>query len=106
MKKMLKIVLALMVISTLVLGAVSVSATEIVSGYGDVNLDNETNSSDAVLLRKHLLGDSDSVVTVDVNGDSDIDIRDLVRLKKILTSYIFDDWVDAGSGEQGRNDIF
>ena len=49
---------------------------------------------------------SNEVYTVDVNGDSSIDIRDLVRLKKILTSYISDDWVDKDLGEQGNHDIF
>lgn len=106
MMKIFKTILTLIVISTLLVGAIAVSATEVVSGYSDVNLDNETNSSDAVFLRKYLLGDSDTVVTVDVNGDSSIDIRDLVRLKKILTSYISDYWVDVDLGEQGSHDIF
>ena len=106
MMKIFKTILTLIVISTLLAGAIAVSATEVVSGYGDVNLDNKINSSDAVFLRKYLLGDSDTVVTVDVNGDGSIDIKDLVRLKKILTSYISDYWVDVDLGEQGSHDIF
>ena len=106
MTKIFKTTLVLMVISTLFLGVISVSATEIVSGYGDVNLDNEINSSDLVYFRKSLLSDTEEEVCVDVNGDGDIDVRDLVRLKKILVSYISNDWVDKELGEQGSHDIF
>ena len=104
--KFFKTTLVLLIVLIVCSLSIIVSATEIVSGYGDVNLDNEINSSDLVYFRKSLLSDTEEEVCVDVNGDGDIDVRDLVRLKKILVSYISNDWVDKELGEQGSHDIF
>ncbi len=106
MKIILKATLSLIVVAVILLGTISVSAIEVVSGYGDVNLDNETNSADLISLRKYLLGDSEITLYTDVNNDKYTDARDLVRLKKILATNISNDWVDTELGEQGSHDIF
>ena len=54
---------------------------------GDINNDGVVDNTDLDILKSELLSFSgnydDSVL--DVNGDGDIDIRDTVRLKKIIT---------------------
>ena len=51
---------------------------------GDINKDGEVNSYDLTLLRKYLLLNSEENLDYDVNGDDKVDIRDLVKLKKLL----------------------
>ena len=106
MKIIFKATFSLIVVAVILLGSISVSATEVVSGYGDVNMDNEVNSADLISLRKYLLGVSEKTMFTDVNNDKYTDIRDLVRLKKILVSNISNDWVDTELGDQGSHDIF
>ncbi len=53
---------------------------------GDVNGDYETNANDLVTVRNVLLNAMDSFDFVDVNVDRNIDIKDLVRLKKIIAN--------------------
>ena len=50
----------------------------------DLSGDGFTNSLDIVLLIDKLLADN-SVVGGDINADGKIDIRDLIKLKKILS---------------------
>lgn len=54
---------------------------------GDTDLNGTKNSDDLVILRKYLLGIQKAISdTADVNCNSSIDIRDLVKLKKIISS--------------------
>ena len=106
MKKILKATLSLIIVAIILLGTMSVSANEIVSGYADVNLDNEVDSYDYISLSKYLLGVSEKTVFADVNNDKCTDIIDLVMLDGILVSNVSNDWVDTRLGEQGRHDIF
>ncbi len=52
--------------------------------YGDINDDGEVGSEDFIMLRKYLLGVEDSylVQAANVDGDNDITLLDLIRLKK------------------------
>ena len=62
----------------------TVKSTTTYSLYaGDVNADFKQDSLDLVYLRKGLL-DGEDTVSYDVNNDKSVDIRDLVKLKKIL----------------------
>ena len=111
MKKSIKTLLTMLIVATMFLGVISVSATEVVSGYGDVNMDNEVNSADLVCLTDYILEVLFSEVPektlfADVNNDKHIDLRDLVRLKKILVSDFSNVWVDTELGDQGSHDIF
>lgn len=56
--------------------------------YCDVNGNGSTGSDDLMSLKKHLLGAETAVNenAADVNTDRAIDIRDLVRLKKVFSS--------------------
>ena len=69
-------------------------------------MDNKINSSDLDFLRSKLISSEKLDTMVDVNCDGSIDIRDLVRLHKILTTNIPDYWIDNDLGEQGSHDIF
>lgn len=51
---------------------------------GDVDTDGDLDADDLVKLRKILLGISEATATADVNGDINIDICDLVAIKKLL----------------------
>lgn len=50
---------------------------------GDMNADGAVNATDATSLRKELIGGSVKNLA-DINGDFSIDVRDLVRQKKII----------------------
>lgn len=53
---------------------------------GDLNDSGITNATDIVLMRKYLLGDKEGILNrfaTDANCDASIDLRDLVRIKKI-----------------------
>ncbi len=52
---------------------------------GDVNFDRKIDSEDLAALRKHLLGANTEIGFADANGDNDIDIRDLISVKKALS---------------------
>ena len=92
MKKIISIFLALILCFTI---ATPVFADSIILDFGDVageagdvDVDTYTTASDLVMLRKILLGTTSpqSKKTTDVNKDGKIDIRDLVRLKKIMAN--------------------
>ncbi len=51
---------------------------------GDVDGDMEGNAQDAAALRKYLLG-TERLGLTDLNSDGQSDLKDLIRLKKILT---------------------
>ncbi len=52
---------------------------------GDINADFAFNATDLVVLRKGLL-QSESGMVYDLTGDGNADVRDLVRIKKMLAS--------------------
>ena len=58
--------------------------------YGDLDRDGTVNALDLSVIRKALTGtaelDKYQIMVIDINGDSVIDIRDLVSLKKALIS--------------------
>lgn len=95
---MKKIISIFVVIITVICMMFTVSASPIDSGDiefgdlagvpGDVDVDTYIRSTDLVELRRILLGMSIviSEKTANVNEDDVIDVRDLVRLKKILAS--------------------
>lgn len=60
--------------------------TAVSSRFRDVNGDNEVNAKDIVLMKKHLLGVSKTGYA-DVNNDGVGDIRDLVSLKKLCVGF-------------------
>ena len=51
---------------------------------GDLNSDNDVGTDDMNILCKYLVGDASSTGT-DVNGDTAVDVRDLIRYKRYLT---------------------
>ena len=61
-----------------------------VKGNGDVNKDKKFNTSDAVLLKKHLLGIKALTVNApenaDLNGDGKVNVFDLIMMKRLLLS--------------------
>jgi len=60
--------------------------TEIIPAIGHDNTEDFTlpSSAELVLLRKELLADGQNNSCYDYNGDSEVDIRDLIRLKNYL----------------------
>ena len=84
MKKMWIILAALCLLTTAVMGVLTVSAGSVV--YGDVNGDGNINNRDLGLLQKHLNG---SAVDVDLDAadvfyDGKVNNRDLGLLQKYL----------------------
>lgn len=77
------------------------------AGNGDLNDDGLLNFSDAALLRGHLLGQNPLTTTerlaADVNGDSEVDIADLIKLNKMV-GLIEMVSVPAGKFTMGRTD--
>lgn len=82
--------------SVLIIGAVNAAALGSDSGNidifkitssdkaGDLNFDSSVDAEDLSLMRKSLLNvNSFDEVLYDVNNDDSVDIRDLVRIKKI-----------------------
>ena len=51
---------------------------------GDVNMDSEVDTKDLIRLMKYLAGASVSVNSPDINMDGNVDTRDLIRLMKLL----------------------
>lgn len=99
MKKVKTLVCVFTAAALLFCGAVNSYAAVL----GDVNCDGKRNSDDLVTLRKMLLGTEDSLQTGDVNQDKNVDILDLVHLKKQLASGNIA-WV--GTDGQGHDDIY
>lgn len=59
--------------------------TEKVFDKGDINHDGLINAADVTVLRKHLMGIKvNRCCEPNVRGEAEVDIRDLVRLKKLL----------------------
>lgn len=95
-------VLCILVVTISVAGASSFSCFAAVAG--DVNGDGSRNANDLTLLRKILLGVEPEVSGAYVNEDDSIDVRDLVRLKKLIANPPEEYWSDGN--EQGGSDIF
>lgn len=51
---------------------------------GDVNMDSELDTRDLIRLMKYLAGAPVSVNSPDINMDGDVDTRDLIRLMKLI----------------------
>lgn len=51
---------------------------------GDVNMDSELDTRDLIRLMKYLAGAPVSVNSPDINLDGDVDTRDLIRLMKLI----------------------
>ena len=61
-----------------------------VKAYGDANNDDVVDIKDAVMLKKHLAGMTDTGIVLnqsDVNGDGTVDIGDAVKLMQYLAGY-------------------
>ena len=72
-------------------GEIDISQISSSDILGDINLDDELNAQDITIMRKNLLGtETDSrlkqTVPLDVTDDDKVDIRDLVRMKKLLAN--------------------
>lgn len=52
---------------------------------GDIDGDGNVNAEDLVCMREYILEPTGTISRFDVNRDGSADIRDLIRLKKILT---------------------
>lgn len=65
--------------------------TAVFSYYGDLDENNDVNASDLTVLKKHLLGCetiTDEILEIaDVKSDGNIDLLDLIRMKKYLAGY-------------------
>ncbi|MGN0493186.1 MAG: dockerin type I repeat-containing protein, partial [Acutalibacteraceae bacterium] len=65
--------------------------TAVFSYYGDLDENNDVNASDLTVLRKYLLGCetiTDEILEIaDVKSDGNIDLLDLIRMKKYLAGY-------------------
>lgn len=51
---------------------------------GDVNSDGSVTSSDLIVLKKYLIGQSTSSTSLDINSDGKVNVLDLIILKSIL----------------------
>lgn len=87
-----KMILATLVVSVicLCLGVNSVGAIAPPPVYGDVNCDNEINSTDVTLLKRYLLGTEENVflLNCDVDLSGDVNSTDLVILKRYVMNII------------------
>lgn len=68
-----------------------------IAAAGDIDGNGRINSSDILILRKYILGTSTNVNRLDVNRDGYIDLRDLVKIKKICASVVQPDPLTAMS---------
>lgn len=92
MKKFISILLSIVLIFSVMITASATDSGDIDFGdiggvAGDVDVDTYVATSDLVALRKILLSvqEAQSKKTADVNSDEVIDIRDLIRLKRIMS---------------------
>ncbi len=90
MKKIIAVVMAAMMISSfsLIANAESSSGTVYLCGDTDQSGEDTLHSNDLAFLRKVLLGveTANDMCNVNEDADGDVDILDLVRLKKMLTA--------------------
>lgn len=84
MKKLWIVLTVLCLLATSVLGAMAVSAADVV--YGDVNGDGKINNRDLGLFQKHLNGSDVDIdeEAADVYYDGKLNNRDLGILQKFL----------------------
>lgn len=54
--------------------------------YGDVNMDNEVDVKDLIRLERIILTEEESTITSDLNDDGSVNILDLVKLINLLVS--------------------
>lgn len=92
MKRLISVLLSIVLLFTVTVTAFADDSGEIDFGdiggvAGDVDVDAYVGTQDMVVLRKILLAVevAQSKQTADVNSDGAIDVRDLIRLKKIMT---------------------
>ncbi len=71
--------------------------------FGDIDGMEGINATDITFIRKYLLEDESydfsgcNVAMADVNYDGDISIKDLVRIKKVTSDYLYDNGDNSGS---------
>lgn len=53
---------------------------------GDIDGNGLVQSNDIASVRKFLLGIGERIFRMDVNNDKAVDIRDLIRIKKLIAS--------------------
>lgn len=117
MKKLISLFMALIMCATVMVTSVSAEDSVVVDfgdlagEPGDIDVDTYITATDLVCLKKILLDEikPQSIKTANVNGDEagSVDIRDLVRLKKLLVDMekaYFADGVTAVRGsEEDKN---
>ena len=59
-------------------------STKLLKAIGDLNSDGLCNANDLVLLKNHIMSDSEVSGKADINEDSAFNILDLIAIKKLV----------------------